>query len=78
MLFIHPTLLEGKFFLILQLDDVLQVLPVLVSKPGCLVLFSLVLIEGELQLYQRTGGVELVHIPVLVFPMAEAQLRLCG
>jgi hypothetical protein len=71
MLFLHQTLHGEKYFLILQLGVVLQVLLVLVSKPGWLVLFPLVLVEGELRLYQLVSGVGLAHLPTLVLLMAE-------
>jgi hypothetical protein len=76
VLFLHQTLLEEKYFPVLQLGTTLQVLLALVSKPGWLVLFPLVLIEGELRLSQLVGGVGLAHLPTLVLPMAEAQWRL--
>jgi hypothetical protein len=77
VLFLHRTLLGGKSFPILQLDVVLQVFLVLASKPGWLVLFPLVLVEGELRLYQLIGGVGLACFLALVFPMVEADWRLC-
>jgi hypothetical protein len=78
VLFLHPTLLGEKDFPILQYCVALKGLPVLVLKPGWLALFPPVLVEGELRLYQQFSGVELTHLPVLVFPMAEAQWKLCG
>jgi hypothetical protein len=51
MLFLRRTSLGGKSFPVLQHDVVLQVLLVLASKPGWLVLFPLVLVEGELRLH---------------------------
>jgi hypothetical protein len=71
--FLHQTSLGDKFFPIRKLDVVLQVLLVLVPKPGWLVLFYLVLIEGKLRLYQRDGGFGMAHLPVLVFSMTEVQ-----
>jgi hypothetical protein len=51
---------------------------ILVPKPGWLALFLPELVEGELRLCQRFGGVELAHLPFLVFLLTEAQWRLCG
>jgi hypothetical protein len=51
---------------------------VLVPKPGWLVLFPPVLIEGELRPYQQSGGVELAHLPFLVFLSSGVQWILCG
>jgi hypothetical protein len=48
MLFPHPTSLAGKAFLVLPYSVVLQVRSVFVSKPRCLVLCLLELVEGEL------------------------------
>jgi hypothetical protein len=78
VIFLRRNSLGGKSFPILQLDVVLKELLVLASKPGWLVLFPLVLIEGELRLYHLIGGVGLARLPALVFPMAEAQWRLRG
>ena len=78
MLFLHLTSLQERYFPIFQFDVVQKVLLVLASNPGWLVLFPLVLVEGELQLYQLIGGVGLAHLPTLVFPMEEVQWRLHG
>jgi hypothetical protein len=55
-----------------------QGLFVLALKPGWLVLSCPELVEGELQLYQLGGVVELAHHLVLVFPMTEVQWKLRG
>jgi hypothetical protein len=64
---------------ILQVEIVLQVLLVLDSRHGWLVLFLLVLVEGELQLHMLVDRVGLAHLPTLVLLMAGAQwiLRDC-
>jgi hypothetical protein len=36
-------------------------------------MFPPMLVEGDLRLYQQFGGVELTHLPVLVFSEAKAQ-----
>jgi hypothetical protein len=76
MIFLHQTLLGDKSFPVLQLDVVLQVLLALASRPGWLVLFLLVLVKGEILLYQLIDGVGLAHLPTLVLPMADTQWRL--
>jgi hypothetical protein len=76
VLFLHQNLLGEKYFPVLQLDAALQVLISLASKPGWLVLFPLVLVEGELRLSYLVGGVGLSHFPTLVLPMAGTQWRL--
>jgi hypothetical protein len=54
----------------------LKGLHLLVLNPGWLALFPPMLVEGDLRLYQKFGGVELTHLPVMVFPMTEAQWKL--
>jgi hypothetical protein len=56
----------------------LKGLLVLVLNPGWLALFPPLLVEGKLRLYQQFGGVEMTHLPVLVFPMVEVQWKLRG
>jgi hypothetical protein len=75
VLFLHQTSLGEKDFPVLQHFVSLRVLLVLVSKPGWLILFLPVLVEGELRLYQLSGGVGLAHLPTLVLPV---QWRLRG
>jgi hypothetical protein len=70
--------LERNLFPFSNTVLVLKDFLVLVLKPGWLVLSPPVLVEGELQLYQRCGVVELAHLPVLVFLMVEAQWKLRG
>jgi hypothetical protein len=76
VIFLRQTLLGEKYFPILQCCIVLQVPLTLASRPGWLVLFLLVLVEGDIQLYQLVGGVRLAHLPTLVLPMAGTQWRL--
>jgi hypothetical protein len=52
MPFPHSTSLLGKYFLILPPSIVLEVLSVLASEPGWLLLCLLELIEGEIRLDQ--------------------------
>jgi hypothetical protein len=75
VLFLHQNLLGEQAFPVLQHCVALQVLLVLVSNPGWISLFLLVLIKGKLQLYQLGSGVELAHLPILVLLV---QWRLCG
>jgi hypothetical protein len=70
MFFLLKTLPGEKPSPILQVKIVLRVLLVLDSRHGCLFLFLLVLIEGELQLHLLVGRVGLAHLPTLVLPMA--------
>jgi hypothetical protein len=72
VLFLHPTSLGEQDFPILQYYVALRGLHVLVLNPVWLALFLPMLVEGELRLYHQFSGVELTHIPVLVFPMVEA------
>jgi len=72
----HQTLSGKKYSSTLQLDAILQVLLILYSKPGWLVLLLLMLIEGELQLHMLVGGVGLAHLPTLVLLMEGAYWRL--
>jgi hypothetical protein len=60
----------------LQVSVILRVLLALASRPGWLVLFLLVLDEGELRLHLLVGGVGLAHLPTLVLPMVGAQWTL--
>jgi hypothetical protein len=76
--FIHQNSLGEHSFPVRYLNIVLQVLPILVPKLGWLALLPVMLIEGELRLYQRAGGFWLAHPPVSVFPVAEVQWRLRG
>jgi hypothetical protein len=62
----------------LKLSVVIQVLLVLASKHGWLVLFPLVLIGGELQLHLLGNKVGLVHLPIIVLPMVGVQWILHG
>jgi hypothetical protein len=64
--------------LVLHYCTILKELPVLVPKPGWLVMFPPVLVKGELRLYQQFDGVELAHLPFLVFLSLGAQWILCG
>jgi hypothetical protein len=75
MIFLRPTSLGEQDFSILQHCVSLLVPLLLVSKPGWIVLFLLVLVKGELRLYQLSSGVELAHLPILALP---GQWRLCG
>jgi hypothetical protein len=72
-IFLHRTSLAEKASLILQYCTALEGLPVLVPKLGWLVLSPPMLVEGELRLYQRSSGVELARLPVLMFLLIEAQ-----
>ena len=62
MIFLHRTFLGERYFHVLHLDTDLKVHLALASRPGWLVLFLLVLVEGELQLYQLVSGVGLAHL----------------
>jgi len=69
MLFLHRTSLGEQSSLVLQLDVVLQVLPILSSNPMWLVLFPLGLGEGEIQWHLLVNRVGMDHLPTLVLPM---------
>jgi hypothetical protein len=62
----------------MQLDATLEVLFALASRPGWLVLFLLVLIEGEIPLYHLVSGVGMAHLPTLVLSMAGVKWKLRG
>jgi hypothetical protein len=72
----RQTLSGEKCSHALQLNIVLQVLLVLASKLGCIVLFLLLLVEGKLQLHLLIDKVGLAHPPTLVLSMAGAQWRM--
>ena len=64
--------------LVMQLYDVLRFHLVLASMPRWIVLFHLMLVKGELRLYQLFCGVGLAHLPTLVLPMVGVQWILHG
>ena len=67
VLFLPPTSLPGKYFLVLPYSIVIEGHFVLVLKPGWLSLFLPMLIEGKLRMYHQFGGVESAHLPLVVF-----------
>jgi hypothetical protein len=73
MLSLPPTLLEELVFLVMHYCIVLEDLPVLAPKPRWLALSLPELVEGELQLYRRSGAIGLAQLLVLLFHLSRVQ-----
>jgi hypothetical protein len=78
LLSLPPTLLEEIVFLVLHYCIVLAYLFFPTPKLGYLALSLPELVEGELQLYWRSGAVVLTRLLVLPFHLSRVQYKLGG
>jgi hypothetical protein len=72
MPFPHPTPLLGQYFPILPHSIVLEVLSMLASKLGWLVMYLLKIVEGEIKIDQRFGVIKWAHRLFMIFYLSRA------